>query len=94
MKRQIINISSKKEIKEAVTSKYLKGSYNYFEGDIRKGNRYVRVSYWHSCNNKLHIQLTYWEDGKDTAVEFASNCSSVIGLTNKVGKFLNVKKKV
>ena len=89
--RQIINISSKREIKEAVTSSLVKGRFNYFEGDIRKDNRYARVSYWHSGNNKLHIQITYWEDGKDTAVEFASNCSTASGLTNKVAKFLNVK---
>lgn len=89
--RQILNVSSKKEIKEAVTSQCVKDSFNYFKGDIRKDNRYVRVSYWHSDNNKLHIQITYWEDGKDTAVEFSSNCSSVRGLINKVSKFLNVK---
>lgn len=88
--KQTINVSSKAEIKAAVTSQFCKGCYNYFEGDIRNGNRYARVSYYHT-NNKLQIQVTYWEDGKDIAVEFASRCSSPSGLTNKVSKFLNVK---
>lgn len=88
--KQTINVSSKAEIKAAVTSQFCKGCYNYFEGDIRNGNRYARVSYYHT-NNKLQIQVTYWEDGKDKAVEFASRCSSPSGLTNKVSKFLNVK---
>ena len=88
--KQTINVSSKAEIKAAVTSQFCKGCYNYFEGDIRNGNRYARVSYYHT-NNKLHIQVTYWEDGKDKAVEFASHCSSPSGLTQKVSKFLNVK---
>lgn len=88
--KQTINVSSKAEIKAAVTSQFCKGCYNYFEGDIRNGNRYARVSYYHT-NNKLQIQVTYWEDGKDKAVEFASRCSSPSGLTNKVAKFLNLK---
>lgn len=88
--KQTINVSSKAEIKAAVTSQFCKGCYNYFEGDIRNGNRYARVSYYHT-NNKLQIQVTYWEDGKDKAVEFASRCSSPSGLANKVSKFLNVK---
>ena len=88
--KQTINVSSKAEIKAAVTSQFCKGCYNYFEGDIRNGNRYARVSCYHT-NNKLQIQVTYWEDGKDNAVEFASRCSSPSGLTNKVSKFLNVK---
>lgn len=88
--KQTINVSSKAEIKAAVTSQFCKGCFNYFVGDIRNGNRYAKVSYYHT-NNKLQIQVTYWEDGKDKAVEFASRCSSPSGLTNKVSKFLNVK---
>lgn len=87
---QTINVSSKSDIKAAVTSQFCKGCFNYFVGDIRNGNRYARVSYYHT-NNKLRIQVTYWEDGIDTAVENASLCSSPSGLTKKVSKFLNVK---
>ena len=36
------NISTKAEVKAAVTSDY--GGYNYFEGDIRNNNRYARVT--------------------------------------------------
>lgn len=88
--KQTINVSSKAEIKAAVTSQFCKGCYNYFEGEIRNGNRYARVSYYHT-NNKLQIQVTYWEDGKDKALDCASHCSSPSGLTQKVSKFLNVK---
>lgn len=89
--KQTINVSSKSEIKAAVTSQFCKGCYNYFEGDIRNGNRYVMVSYYHTNNNKLQIRVTYWQDGIATAIERASLCSSASGLTNKVAKFLNLK---
>lgn len=88
--KQNISVLSKKEIANAVTDSLFKGEFNYFEGDIRNGNRYARVSYCHLNNNKLYIQVTYWEDGKDIAVEYASHCSSARGLTNKVAKFLNL----
>ena len=82
--KQTINVSSKAEIKAAVTSQFCKGCFNYFVGDIRNGNRYAKVSYYHT-NNKLQIQVTYWQDGE------TSLCSSASGLTNKVAKFLNLK---
>lgn len=88
--KQTINVSSKAEIKAAVTSQFCKGCFNYFVGDIRNGNRYTKVSYYHT-NNKLQIQVTYWQDGETTALERASLCSSASGLTNKVAKFLNLK---
>ncbi len=89
--KQTINVSSKAEIKAAVTSQFCKGCFNYFVGDIRNGNRYAKVSYYHTNNNKLQIQVTYWQDGETTASESASLCSSASDLTNKVAKFLNLK---
>lgn len=87
--KQTINVSSKAEVVAAVTSDF-DGSYNYFEGDIRKGNLRAHVT---NCfyGNKLRIQITYWEDGKSVAVETASTCSTAKGIVSKVSKFLNVK---
>lgn len=87
--RQTINVSSKAEVKAVITSG-TDGGYNYFEGDIRKGNLRAHVTY---CfyGNKLRIQITYWEDGKSIAVETASTCSTAKGIVSKVSKFLNVK---
>lgn len=89
MKESLI-VSSKNEIKAAVTNQLCDGCFNYFNGDIRNGNRYARVSYYHN-KNKLKIKVTYWKDGNDIAVDFASLCSTASGLVNKVAKFLNVK---
>lgn len=88
--RQIINISSKAEIKAAIVSTRF-GSYNYFEGDIRNGKRYARINYSYSRGNKLDILVTYWEDGQEVAVDFASHCSTANGVANKVARFLNVR---
>jgi len=82
------NISTKAEVKAAVTSDY--GGYNYFEGDIRNNNRYARVTYSFS-GNRISIMVSYWEDNKSTAIERFSFCSSVRGLVSKVSRFLNVK---
>lgn len=87
--KQTVNVSSKAEIKAAVISTQF-GGYNYFEGDIRKNNRYARIIFFH-IGKKLNIQITYWEDGKDVAVDFASHCSTGNVVVNKVSKFLNVK---
>lgn len=87
--KQTINVSNKAEVKAVVTSE-TDGGYNYFEGDIRKGNLRAHVT---NCfyGNKLRIQITYWEDGKSVAVETASTCSTAKGIVSKVSKFLNVK---
>lgn len=87
--KQTINVSNKAEVVAAVTSDF-DGGYNYFEGDIRNGNRTANVV---NCfhGNKLRIQITYWEDGKSVAVETASTCSTAKGIVSKVSKFLNVK---
>ena len=89
---QIINVTSKKEIISATTDVDVNGHsyYKWFKGDIRKGNRYVKIGYYYIGNN-IHIEITYWEDGKDVAVEFASHCTTAKGVVNKVSKFLNVK---
>ena len=89
MKRNI-NVQTKLEIREAVTSTLFKGEYNYFNGDIRNGNRYARVSYYR-LGNKLRIQVTYWEDGISHAIATASSCSTASGLTSKVARFFNFK---
>lgn len=88
--KESLNVSSRNEIKAAVTIQLCDGCFNYFKGDIRNGNRYARVSYYYN-KNKLKIKVTYWEDGNDIAVDFASFCSTATGLVNKVAKFLNVK---
>lgn len=93
MKAMTITPTSKKEIIEAVsTTEQITGQtfYNWFEGEIRNGNRYAKVSYWYD-RNKCIIQVTYWQDGKDSAIETASRCSSYRGLVSKVSKFLNLK---
>lgn len=55
--KQTINVSNKAEVKAVVTSE-TDGGYNYFEGDIRKGNLRAHVT---NCfyGNKLRIQITY-----------------------------------
>lgn len=89
--KQIINVTSKKEIISAVTAEVNGHSfYNWFRGDIRKGNRYARIGYYYTGNN-IHIEIIYLEDGNDIAVEFASHCTTAKGVVNKVSKFLNVK---
>jgi type IV secretory pathway ATPase VirB11/archaellum biosynthesis ATPase len=90
MTRQILTPTSKKEIKDALTSKLDGRSYNYFQGEIRKGNKYVNVHYYFT-GNKVTIQITYWQDGIDYAIETASNCSTPTGVANKVAKFLDLK---
>lgn len=40
--KQTINVSNKAEVVAAVTSDF-DGGYNYFEGDIRKGNLRAHV---------------------------------------------------
>lgn len=90
MTRQILTPTSKKEIKDALTSKFDGCSYNYFNGDIRKGNKYARL-YYYFTGNKITIQITYWQDGIDYAIETASNCSTPTGVANKVAKFLDLK---
>lgn len=84
-----INVSTKSEIKAAMSSQF--GGYNYFEGDVRNGKRYARINYSFGRRDKLDILVTYWEDDKETAVEFASHCSTVNGIANKVSRFLNVR---
>lgn len=93
MKATTITPTSKKELTVAVTGTLASNGetyYNWFNGDIRKGDRYARVHYWYE-RNKCVIQVTYWQDGKDCAVETASRCSSYRGLVSKVSKFLNLK---
>lgn len=93
MEAMTITPTSKKELKEAVSSTIqVTGEtfYNWFEGKIRKGDKYAKVSYWYE-RNRCIIQVTYWQDGKDCAVETASRCSSYRGLVSKVAKFLCMK---
>lgn len=90
MTRQILTPTSKKEIKDALTSKFDGRSYNYFQCEIRKGNKYARL-YYYFTGNKITIQITYWQDGIDHAIETASNCSTPTGVANKVAKFLDLK---
>lgn len=89
MKTSVITPSSKSELKAALTSNF-DGGYNYFKGDIRKGNKYARVNYYYTGNN-LNILITYWQDGLSNAVDYASTCGTVKGVVSKVAKFLSIK---
>lgn len=77
-------LSSKQEVKEAIS---IMGSYNGFQGEIRYKNRYVMVKRYQL--GKIKMQISYFEDGKDGAVERISNCSSVSGAVSKIAKFLD-----
>lgn len=77
-------LSSKQEVKEAIS---IMGSYNGFQGEIRYKNRYVMVKRYPL--GKIKMQISYFEDGKDGAVERISNCSSVSGAVSKIAKFLD-----
>lgn len=82
--------ASRLELKETLTSKTDGYSYNYFEGCIRRGDRYARLHYYFT-GNKITINITYWQDGKDVAVARASNCSTPTGVANKIAMFLGLK---
>lgn len=84
----VLTPANKEELKQGLTSKL--GGYNFFRGEIRKGKYFVRVGYYYEGSN-LKIQLTYWEDGRDCAIEYASVCLTVTGVVRKVSKFLNLK---
>ena len=86
----IITPTSKKELKAALTSELNGRSYNYFKGEIRKEDKYVKIHYYF-VRNKITIQILYWQDGIDHAIEAASNCSTLTGVVNKVAKFLDLK---
>lgn len=86
----ILTPTSKAELKTALTSKLDGYSYNYFKGEVRKGNRYARLNYYFN-GNKIAIEITYWEDGKDNAIDYASKCTTPTGVANKVAKFLDIK---
>lgn len=77
-------LSSKQEVKEAISTM---GSYNGFQGEIRYKNRYVMVKRYPL--GKIKMQISYFEDGYDGAVERISNCSSVSGAVSKIARFLD-----
>lgn len=90
MATSIITPKSKSEIKAALTSNLDGYSFNYFNGEIRNGNLYARIN--HYCiGNKIKIHITYWQDGIDHAVDYASICSTPTGAANKIAKFLGLK---
>lgn len=63
------------------------GSYNGFQGEIRYKNRYVMVKRYPL--GKIKMQISYFEDGNEGAVERISHCSSVSGAVSKIVKFLD-----
>lgn len=81
---KIVNVNSKQEVKEAISTM---GSYNGFQGEIRYKNSYVMVKRYPL--GKIKMQISYFEDGKEGAVERISNCSSVSGAVSKIAKFLD-----
>lgn len=85
----ILTPTSKKELKAAITNKLNGYSYNYFRGEVRRGDKYVRLNYF--IRSKITIRITYYQDGIDHAIEKASNCSTPTGVANKVAKFLDLK---
>mgnify|MGYP000159877198 CR=1 FL=1 len=90
MRTNILTPATKAELKSAITSTIDGYSYNLFTGDIRNGNRYARVHYYYTMS-KITIQITYWQDGIDCAVDYASHCGTPAGVANKVAKFLGLK---
>ena len=89
MKTSVITPTSKSELKTALISTLDGYSYNYFSGDIRKGEKYARVTYYY-IGNQINIFITYWQDGVEYAR--ASICKTPTGAANKVAKFLGITK--
>ena len=91
MKTSVITPTSKSELKTALISTLDGYSYNHFSGDIRKGEKYARVTYYYT-GNQINIFITYWQDGVEYAVDRASTCKTPTGAANKVAKFLGITK--
>ena len=87
--KQTINVSKKAEVKAAVTNA-LTGNFNYFKGDIRKGNRTAHVNYLF-FGNSVYILVTYSENGESVAEDEVSYCYTAKNVITKVSNFLNVK---
>ncbi|MCS3208921.1 hypothetical protein NXX20_11830 [Bacteroides stercoris] len=64
MRTSVITPKSKKELKSAITSTLDGYSYNLFEGEIRKGDKYAAISYRFFGNN-ISVEVLYWQDGKN-----------------------------
>ena len=90
MASSILIPTSKKEIEDALTSKFDGRSYNYFVGEIRRENKCAMV-YYYFTGCKITIKITYWQDGINRAIETPSNCSTPTGAANKIAKFLDLK---
>lgn len=90
MRTSVITPKSKKELKSAITSTLDGYSYNLFEGEIRKGDKYAAISYRFFGNN-ISVEILYWQDGKTSPVDYPSHCTTPTGVTNKVAKFLGLK---
>ena len=91
MEEKKITLTSKAELINAVSSIYFdERIYNRFYGEIRKGERYVKVDYL-NMRDKVRIEVTYWRDGTSHGIQTASHCSSYKGLVSKVANFLNLK---
>ncbi|MFR4535059.1 MAG: hypothetical protein ACLT5T_08740 [Segatella copri] len=87
--KQTINVSNKAEVKAVVTNA-LTGNFNYFQGDIRKGNRTAHVNYLF-FGSSIYILVTYSENGESVAEDTVSYCYTAKSVTTKVSEFLNVK---
>ncbi|HIW86827.1 MAG TPA: hypothetical protein IAC47_00925 [Candidatus Onthomorpha intestinigallinarum] len=90
MRNEQITPATVTELKDALVSKLDGCGYTYFQGDIRKGGKYVHVRYYFLGVN-IYIQITYWQDGLKTAIGHASTCRSAKGAVNKIAKFLNLQ---
>ena len=87
--KQTINVSKKAEVKAVVTNA-LTGNFNYFKGDIRKGNRTAHVNYLF-FGNSVYILVTYSGNGESIAEVKVSYCYTAKSVATKVSNFLNVK---
>ena len=59
MRTSVITPKSKKELKSAITSTLDGYSYNLFEGEIRKGDKYAAISYRFFGNILNHLKNTH-----------------------------------
>ena len=58
----------------------------YDTTEIHLGVYYARISQgWRK--NRREIEITYWRDGRDCAIDFASHCSTAKGAQAKIKAF-------
>lgn len=90
MKATVITPNSKSELKNVLISPLDGYSYRHFNGNIRKDNKYAHVKYYYT-GNTINILITYWQDGVECPIDYASTCKTAKGAVSKISKFLGLK---